>query len=362
MDLWRVAARIESMKALATSLIALAIAAPSAAADGLPLPVDGADDASVGDLDGFYRYAAVSNGGDQTTVLKITANGGQIARSRTIPGELSVPLVAYDGTASGLSADGRTLALIRPRQGFPRETTDLAILDTATLRPTDRVHLDGDFSFDAISPRGDRLYLIHYQDRRDPLDYEVRAYDVDRGRLLSDPVVDPEEPAERMAGFPMARMVSPNGRWAYTLYAGGEETFIHALDTQGATAVCVDLDHVRVRDFYGLGLNLEGASGTLTVLDQGTPKAIVDTRTFSVSEPPSPARQDEVTDPGEGGWIGWAAIGGGRRPGRDARPGALAPPVRGRRRPGCARAFGAIRDRRATRGRPGAGSLSGAGR
>ena len=64
-----------------------------------------------------------------------------------------------------------------------------------------------------------------------------------------------------MAGFPMARMVSPNGRWAYTLYAGGEETFIHALDTQGATAVCVDLDDVRVRDFYGLGLNLEAASG-----------------------------------------------------------------------------------------------------
>ena len=47
-----------------------------------------------------------------------------------------------------------------------------------------------------------------------------------------------------MAGQPVAREMSPDGRWAYTLYGGGEETFIHALDTEGETAVCIDLEDI----------------------------------------------------------------------------------------------------------------------
>jgi len=304
------------MKRLATALIALAalaIAAPSAGADGLPLPVEGADGATVGDGGGFFRYGAVSTGGGLTTLLKISANGGEIVRSRTVPGELSVPLVAYDGTASGLSADGQTLALIKPRVGFPRKTTDFRIVDAESLRPTRRIHLDGDFSFDAISPDGGRLYLIHYRDRRNPLDYEVRAYDIDRDRLISEPIVDPDEPEERMAGFPMARQMSPDGRWAYTLYSGGEESFIHALDTKGSTAQCIDLDDVQPRDMYQLGLNLDPASGELTVLEQGKPLAVVDPETFEVSDPPAPeaAATTPGDDSGGSSWVGWAAVGAG---------------------------------------------------
>ncbi len=299
------------MKAFATSLLVLAIAAPSALADGLPLPVDGADDASVGSLDGTTRYGAVSNGG-ATTVLRINADGGQITRSRTLRGELSVPLVAYDGMASGLSADGTTLALIQPRRGFPRETTEFTILDTATMRTTSRVHLDGDFSFDAISPKGDRLYLVHYQSRRDPTDYEVRAYDVNRGKLLPNPIVDPDEPHEQMAGFPMARVMSPDGRWAYTLYSGGEETFIHALDTKGFTAQCIDIEDIPARDMYMLGLKVDPGSGELTVLDHRMPTALVNPRTFEVSEPIAAVPDtDGDSDAGEPGWLGWAALGGG---------------------------------------------------
>lgn len=299
------------MKAFATSLLVLAIAAPSALADGLPLPVDGADDASVGSLDGSSRYGAVSNGG-ATTVLRIDADGGRITRSRTLGGELSVPLVAYDGTASGLSADGTTLALIQPRRAFPRETTKFTILDTTSLRTTSTVHLDGDFSFDAISPRGDRLYLVHYQSRRDPTDYEVRVYDVDRGKLLPNPIVDPDEPDEQMAGFPQARVMSPDGRWAYTLYSGGEETFIHALDTKGFTAQCIDIEGISPRDMYMLGLEVDPGSGELTVLDHRTPAALVDPRTFEVSDPIVPVPDSTAeADAGEPTWVGWAALGGG---------------------------------------------------
>jgi hypothetical protein len=301
------------MNRLAPILIVLAalLAPASAGADGLPLPVDGADDASVAQLDGPYRYAAVSNGG-KTTVLKIVSDGGRIISSRTLGGEFSVPLVAYNGTASGLSAEGGRLALIEPRPSFPRKTTDLLILDTATLKPLQAIHLEGDFSFDAISPNGGRLFLVHYRNRN-PLDYEVRAYDVAHERLLPNPIVDPDEPEEQMAGFPLDRTTSPDGRWAYTLYSGGEETFIHALDTQGSTAQCIDLPDGSVRDMYQAGLNKDPESGTITVVEQGRPKAVVDTRTFEVSEPApaAPAEPAPSTDDGGTSWIAWAAAGGG---------------------------------------------------
>jgi hypothetical protein len=304
------------MKRLALALIALgSFCTPaSAGADGLPLPVEGADDASVPSLDGPYRYAAVSNG-DRTTVLQIVMDGGRIFRSRTIDGTFSVPLVAYDGTASGLPADGDTLVLIKPRAAFPRTTTDFVVLDTATLKPQRSVHLNGDFSFDAISPDGRRMYLIHYESPRNPLDYEVRAYDLERDRLVRDPIVDPDEPGERMAGFPMARKTSPDGRWAYTLYAGGDESFIHALDTKRLTAQCIDLDDVRPRDLYQLGLNLDPDSGELTVLEQGRPLAVVDPDTFEASRPPpEPVAADATAAGGSDdgtSWVGWAALGGG---------------------------------------------------
>ena len=43
--------------------------------------------------------------------------------------------------------------LIQPA-GFPRQTTEFAVFDTERLRPRERLTLDGDFSFDALSPDG----------------------------------------------------------------------------------------------------------------------------------------------------------------------------------------------------------------
>src|ERR1044072_4613715 len=104
------------MKKLVLALIALgSFLTPAAAgADGLPLPVEAADVASVASLAGPYRYAAVSNG-ERTTVLQIVMDGGRIFRSRSIDGKWSVALVAYDGTASGLSAAGATRGACKTR-------------------------------------------------------------------------------------------------------------------------------------------------------------------------------------------------------------------------------------------------------
>ncbi len=47
-------------------------------------------------------------------------------------------------------------------------------------------------------------------------------------------------PTRRWAALPLSRTMSPDGRWAYTLYSG-DENFVHALDTADGQARCIDL-------------------------------------------------------------------------------------------------------------------------
>jgi DNA-binding beta-propeller fold protein YncE len=282
-------------------------ASTSAGADGLPLPVTVSPD-GVTTPGGEDRYVTLG-ARRGTVVARVQQDGGEVIRSRPLEGEFTVPAVAYDGSPSGLSADGRTLVLIRPRRVFPQRSTTFAVLGTQRLDTRELVTLPGDFSFDAISPDGSRVYLIEYLSRSDPTRYEVRAYDTRAARLLPKPIVDPNEPPGEMRGYPITRAVSPAGRWAYTLYdGGGDHPFIHALDTLGGRAVCIDVhalaDRPGFRGALGnnagrFGLALSGDGGELTVLDRDVPVAYVDTRTFEVSEPTAPA---------DGGGFPWAPV------------------------------------------------------
>lgn len=268
-------------------LLTAAIGVAVARADGLP--VQGVDVGGVGVVApyGDARYVTLPAGRD-TVLARVKPAGGQIADSRLLRGEFTIPAVAYDGSAGGLSADGQTLVLIVPRASFPRVTTGLMVIDTRKLRPRKLVHLWGDFSFDAISPRGSLLYLIEYVSPRDPARYVVRAYDLRSGRLLARPVTDPREPGEKMRGAPLTRATSADGRWAYTLYDGaGQTPFIHALDTSTASARCIDLDTLAGADLSKLRFRLDGGSNTLTVGTNQQRLAVVDTRTFRVSAPTS---------------------------------------------------------------------------
>ena len=124
-----------------------------------------------------FRYVTVPVG-KQTVVEATRRDGGQIVRMQTWQGTWTIPAVAYDGSASGLSADRRTLVLIEPRTSFPRAETRLLVLNARKLLSTGEITLRGDFSFDAVSPNGSRIFLIHYTSTIDPTRYEVRAYDV----------------------------------------------------------------------------------------------------------------------------------------------------------------------------------------
>jgi hypothetical protein len=298
--------RIAALSALA--LLASPTWATPARGDGLPLPLD-ASQTGVASQDGAFdetfRYQTIP-AGEGTSLVRIDADG-VVVRWRYFDRNLSIPAVAYDGTSSGLSADGRTLALIEPRNAFPRTDTPMVVVDAQSLRPREEIVLRGDFSFDAISPDGQTIYLIEYLDRRDPTQYEVRSYDLEAGRLDPQPIVDPEESSEEMYGSPMTRATSPDGRWAYTLYDGAHHPFIHALDTERGAAVCIDLDPGAVppRRLPRMTLDPSPDGSTLTVTDPTEgPVAIVDTKSFDVTQPEaSPPADSGSEDSGGTPWL-----------------------------------------------------------
>lgn len=263
-------------RTLIAAVFALALA-PVAHADGLPIADASAPAVIGGDgTDGRYVALPTKQG---TVVARI---GSSVYSSRLLDGRFTVPVVALDHTASGLSKDGSTLVLINPRRTFPRAQTSFVVLNAKNLRVRRQVALRGDFSFDALSPDGTRMFLIHYLSRRDPTRYEVRALDLTSGKLLPTPIVDKSDPDERMAGFPITRETSADGRWAYTLYDGaGHEPFVHALDTVDGEAHCIDLAMLAGReDLYALRLDLGPGDRGLEVVDGAQRVAVIDTSAF----------------------------------------------------------------------------------
>jgi hypothetical protein len=273
------------LAAVAAAVLAAGVLASAARGDGLPVQNVEVGQTGVEDAAKDVRYVAVGAGGD-TVVHRIRTNGGQLLGSRMLRGRYTIPAVAYDGSAAGLAADGATLVLISPRRAFPRRTTTFAVLETNGLQLLDRLRLRGDFSFDAVSPNGRWLYLIEYTSPKDPVQYQVRTFDLLNRRLHPDAVVDPRQPDEAMNGHPLTRAASPDGRWAYTLYEGADHPFVHALDTVNRDARCIDLDWLHGRnDVAKMRFAVSGDGGDLRVRVRGRDVAHIDTRRFEASIP-----------------------------------------------------------------------------
>jgi hypothetical protein len=292
----------------AAAVCGLLVPVSGANAAGPPLPSSASGKAGAVAPGGHERIIT-RRAGDDTRVVAVRRSDGAILRSRRIPGRWAIPAVTLDNATTGLSADGRTLVLARPTRAFPPKATRLAVLDVRTLVMRRRLTLPGFFTVDAVSPDGRSAYLIQYSDAI--LDYRVRALDTRIGRLDPRDVVDPREPGEQMGGLPMTRAMSPDGRWAYTLYGGGEEVFIHALDTVGRTAACIDLDMLPTQSDLS-GVSLRVSDRQLRVLDRGEVVATVDARTFAVTEPgaqapPAPPRP-ATAPPAASGSFPWPAL------------------------------------------------------
>jgi hypothetical protein len=253
-------------------------------------------------------FVAVKQGRD-TRIERVGNDTGDVQATRTVRGHVGIPGAAFDGSLTGLSADGRTLVVA---EDPGKLGTRLVVLNARRLRaPAREIVLRGYYTVDAVSPDGGTIYLTHYlSPDRDVMRYEVRAYDVAKGRIAGGPLVDPREPDEKMQGAAMTRVVSADGRWAYTLY-GGPETFVHALDTAGGKAFCIDLDDIS-GDVASATLTLDG--GSLHVGELAT----VDTRTFKVTDGDAPAAAPPAATPratpptdeqtGDNGAFLWTAL------------------------------------------------------
>jgi hypothetical protein len=233
-----------SWKCISAALAALAaiggLAVTGAAADGGPSPgtVTGWD--GVLARGGAVRYVALDGGG-RTTVAAVRTRGGRVIRYGSIRGSFGIPVVANDGSAGGLTRNGKSLVLatyVTPGS----KSTRFAVVSTKTFRLQKLVTLRGSWSFDALSPDGETMYLIEYIAAANGARYRVRAFDLAAGRLIRRPIVDRTEPGP-MVGSPVTRATSADGAWAYTLYArAAGEPFIHALDTTHRVAHCLDLE------------------------------------------------------------------------------------------------------------------------
>jgi DNA-binding beta-propeller fold protein YncE len=240
--------------------------------------------AGLTDLKHQRLYVAYPMSGGSTRISVIDTGSGATVRTFSIVGSYST---ADRGSAdSMLSGDGRWLAL--RAQDTPEGTTSIALVDTQTGKLVKNIHLAGDFTLDAVSPKGTMLYLLEYY-QAGTSHYNVRAYDVNANQLLEGSIVDKNELGDKMQGKALTRQMSADGDIAYTLYINPvtNKAFIHILwlaDTTGtsvpfpAIARCLDLpvgNSSSLLRYYTLTLSQDGntlyaantALGTIATVD-----------------------------------------------------------------------------------------------
>jgi protein MpaA len=269
--------------ALATGLAA---AATSAAKE---IDAVGAAQGVVAEQNGTsYRYVTVNpqTRPALTIVERIDIRNGAVDRWWYLRGSYVIPAVAFDGSAGGLSADGKMLALVDFTRTYPPPPTKVALLNTEVYlrhprrpgqhRPQHAIrylNLRGQFAFQAISPNGSKLYLRHYRtrdrgsayDRRSD-DFDLWVLDTSNGGLAPRPLTASNS-GRQLAGLPISGATSPDGRWAYALYDGDMRLpFLLALDTATGRVLRVDLPGLeRLHNPYLLKLRFDSADRHLAV-------------------------------------------------------------------------------------------------
>jgi hypothetical protein len=288
------------MRVLAAAFAALAFA-PAAFASGGPTYVTQGWAGVAGP--GGVRYVTIPAGGS-TVLERIHVHGGRVATFAALPGRWGIPAPTVGGTGGGLSRDGTLLVLAddRPRPTALRAHSRFAVVTTKTLQPWTTIELRGDFAFDALSRDAKTLFLVQHVGA-DAGRYVVRAYDLQRLRLLPGRIADPRQRDWLMAGVPVARATSPDGRLVYTLYRrDGGTPFVHVLDTVGRSAVCVGLPWPPTRSQESLSAGtLRLRDGTLTIAAADGAPLVLDTATNRFLRPGGAGRD----------WGVWALAGAG---------------------------------------------------
>ena len=188
----------------------------------------------------WSRLFAVSYSGTRTTLRAVDTHSGRTLAQISFEGSFGLPFATAGGQTGGLSPNGKWLVV--QSVGLANETAFMLLPAAFTQRPR-RVTLPGDFSFDAISNDGNRLYLIESLAASQPGHYRVRLYDLAAGELDPRVIIDKREVSSAsMTGTRVSGVFAPDGRWQYSLYINqAKGAFIHALNLESAFAWCIDL-------------------------------------------------------------------------------------------------------------------------
>ena len=157
-------------------------------------------------------------------------------RSRVgLPGDYELPPATSSGIPGGLSQNGAWLAI----QRLDGATSHFLVYGTAFTEAPRSIELAGQFTFDAISNDGDRVYLIQHIGGGD---YHVCVYSMSAGALDPQFVVDKNEGADAMSGLKLSGVASRDGQWLFSVYARAHQgAFVHVLNLDGSFAFCLDL-------------------------------------------------------------------------------------------------------------------------
>jgi hypothetical protein len=163
------------------------------------------------------------------------------------PTKIRVPTVARAGfpadgsqVLSALSYNARWLAL-RDESTPNSPDTHFIVIDTRKMRVVAEHTLSGQFGLDAITRDGKTLYLIQSLPKVGFGVYQVRSFDVVRGALDRQVIVERGEKPGSMSGEAWTRVWSPDGSWLYTLYIEDSgHAFVHALNLQARKTLCLD--------------------------------------------------------------------------------------------------------------------------
>jgi hypothetical protein len=222
--------------------------------------------AGVPERDWSHLISAAATGG--STTIRDLRLPELASSSQTIAGTWRLPTVGLDPTPAGVSDDGGTIVLVEDRtvgsQATPPAPSRFAIVDRTSGTTPRVVELAGEFEYDALSPDGSILYVVEHLPGPPDGHYQVRALDTASGVLRDGAVADKNEGDEEMAGWPIAQARRADGM-VYTLYRGAEHPFIHALNSNEAWALCIDLPSTEIDDpgatsDWGISVTTDGRS------------------------------------------------------------------------------------------------------
>ena len=256
----------------------------SVASAAFPAPFAVQGGAGLPSLDASVRFVALK-AGDDTRISALSAQGDTTLMSRTVQGAYGIATLTQSGLEGGLFHDGS--AFVLQNVGL-KTASSFMIVGTEDLVPRSTITLRGTFGFDALSPDGSRLYLIQHTSTQDIQHYIVRAYDLRKHKLLPGRVADKTQKSWVMQGWAVDRVSTPDGRWAYTLYANpGGYPFVHALDTVRGVAHCIGVPWRGDENVpWNMRLTLRNDGRSLAVNRQtGEAFVAIDVSTWKISYP-----------------------------------------------------------------------------